>query len=321
MFRSFLMSRKGLRTIVLAATLGLVLAPVAAEARAGSGGSFGSGGSRTFSAPPTTPTAPRSTSPIERSTTPSATQSAAPFPNRASAPASSGIGRGFIGGLIGAGLLGALFGAGFFGGLGSLMSILGLILQIGLLILVARLAYNWFTRRRMQPATAAAGAAPSAARSYESPAARMGAASPSRPSAVPTLGPDDFSAFERSLVLVQQASTNEDVASLRNLATPEMVSIFQEEIAEYARKGVANKTGGTTLLQGDLAETWSEGNVEFASVAMRFSMTDTMVDRTTGKLVAGDPLKPVEATEIWTFQRQQGGRPDGWRLSAIQQAS
>ena len=53
------------------AALALALAPGLAEARAGSGGSFGSRGSMTWSAPPSTSTAPYSASPMQRSMTPS----------------------------------------------------------------------------------------------------------------------------------------------------------------------------------------------------------------------------------------------------------
>ena len=74
---------------------------------------------------------------------------------------------------------------------------------------------------------------------------------------------------------------------------------------------------GTKLLQGDLAEAWREGDVDYASVAMRFSMIDRMLDRATSRLVGGSEA-PTEATEVWTFMRPRGGN---WVLSAIQQTN
>src|ERR1700744_4017127 len=50
--------------------LALALAPGLADARAGGGGSFGSRGSMTWSAPPSTGTAPYSAAPMQRSMTP-----------------------------------------------------------------------------------------------------------------------------------------------------------------------------------------------------------------------------------------------------------
>ena len=52
------------------AALSLALAPGFADARAGGGGSFGSRGGMTFSAPPATRTAPYSAQPLQRSLTP-----------------------------------------------------------------------------------------------------------------------------------------------------------------------------------------------------------------------------------------------------------
>src|ERR1700744_2447901 len=52
------------------AALALALAPGFADARAGSGGSFGSRGSMTWSAAPSTGTAPYSAAPMQRSMTP-----------------------------------------------------------------------------------------------------------------------------------------------------------------------------------------------------------------------------------------------------------
>ena len=50
----------------------------------------------------------------------------------------------------------------------------------------------------------------------------------------------------------------------------------------------------------------------------RFSLIDQIVERASGRLLEGDPIRPTEATELWTFRRVPGGP---WLLSAIQQAS
>jgi predicted lipid-binding transport protein (Tim44 family) len=46
-----------------------------------------------------------------------------------------------------------------------------------------------------------------------------------------------------------------------------------------------------------------------------------MVDRASGRVISGDPSRPTEATEFWTFRRDQRTANDGWQLSAIQQAA
>jgi predicted lipid-binding transport protein (Tim44 family) len=128
--------------------------------------------------------------------------------------------------------------------------------------------------------------------------------------------PADYEAFERLLSDIQAAWSNEDVAKLHTLATPEMVSYFTDDLQRNKARNVVNKVSGTKLLQGDLAEAWREGDSDYASVAMRFSMIDKTVDRVSGRLVEGSE-QPSEATEVWTFLRPRGAN---WELSAIQQA-
>src|SRR5262245_33672965 len=119
-----------------------------ADARVGGGSSSGSRGSRTFSAPPSTKTAPTATQPMQRTqaqpTAPTtAPQTGGGFFNR---PGMGMLG-GFAAGFLGAGLLGMLFGGSLFGGLGGFASIIGLLLQIGLIALVAMFALRWWRSR------------------------------------------------------------------------------------------------------------------------------------------------------------------------------
>jgi predicted lipid-binding transport protein (Tim44 family) len=127
--------------------------------------------------------------------------------------------------------------------------------------------------------------------------------------------PADYDAFERLLGDVQTAYGNEDIQALRARTTPEMLSYFAEQLAEDVSRGVVNKIAGVKLLQGDLAEAWREGNAEYASVAMRYTLVDRFLDRASGRLVDGSE-SPQEVTELWTFMRAAGGQ---WLLSAIQQ--
>jgi predicted lipid-binding transport protein (Tim44 family) len=126
----------------------------------------------------------------------------------------------------------------------------------------------------------------------------------------------DFDTFERLLGEIQTAYGREDTAALRSRLTPEMLSYYAEELSENASRGVVNQISDVKLLQGDLSEAWREGDNEYATVAMRYSLTDRYVDRATGRTAEGND-QPQEATEVWTFTRARGGN---WLLSAIQQA-
>jgi len=328
-------SRRGQILMALAGVLILASAGVA-EAR--SKGSMGSRGSRTNDAPAATQTAPSAAQPMQRTqTTPSQTQ-AGPSAAAAQAaqPARSRFGGGFMAGLLGAGLLGALFGAGLFGGLGSLASILGFVLQVALIGGLIFLAIRFF-RRRQQPTLAGAGATGPMQRSTLGGvppvnggsglggglgsglgAAGLGAsaAAPARPVVEEiALNDDDFAVFEATLEKVQTAYGREDVATLWELATPEMAGYYQEELNENARNGVRGSISGVKLLQGDLSEAWREGTTDYATVAMRYAITEEVTERASGKVVSGGS---DEVTEIWTFRRDRGA---AWKLSAVQQVS
>jgi len=314
-------TRALVRAIAVVVSLAVPLAMTisSADARVGGGGSSGSRGSRTFSAPPSTTTAPGTAQPFNRTFTqpgspgmgsPAAAGARGGFFNR------PGLLGGLAAGFLGAGLLGMLFGGGMFSGLGGLSSILGLILQIGLIILVVRLAMSWWQRRHAPAAAYAGGpaAGPGAQSSFRS---GMGFGLGSGGIAPLEILPADYEAFERLLGEIQAAWSNEDIAKLHTLATPEMVSYFSKDLEQNKANNDVNKVTDVKLLQGDLAEAWREGETDYASVAMRFSLVDKTLERGTGRLVAGSDT-PTEATEVWTFARQRGGN---WELSAIQQTN
>lgn len=314
-------------SVLCASFFALALVATTVDARVGGGGSRGS---RTFSAPATTKTAPTAAQPMQRSVT----QPGQPGGSFANRPATNNggffnrpgglFGGGLLGGLaagfIGAGLFGMLFGHGFMGGLGGFASILGLLIQIGLVIIVARLAFAWWQRRN-QPAMATAnGGNGSMLRGMfggngASYGGGSGGPAASGPSDEIGIQPADYDAFEKLLGEIQQAYSNEDIGGLRKVATPEMVSYFSEDMAENASHGLLNRVSDVRLVSGDLSEAWSEGNAEYATVAMRFSLVDQMIERSSGRVVQGDTT-PEEVTEVWTFMRAHGGN---WMVSAIQQ--
>ena len=208
-------------------------------------------------------------------------------------------------GFLGAGLFGMLSGGGLFSGLGGLSSIIGLLLQVGLIIIVVKLAMSWWQRRHTPASAYAAGPAPAAAGSRPRPdqlPLRNGLWAGIEPAAPLEIQPADYEAFERLLGEVQAAWSNEDVAKLHTLATPEMVSYFSKDLEENKARNDVNKVTDVKLLQGDLAEAWREGETDYASVAMRFSLVDKTLERATGRLVSGSET-PIEATEVWTFAR------------------
>jgi predicted lipid-binding transport protein (Tim44 family) len=289
-----------------------VLVSADAQARVGGGFSGGSRGTRTFSAPPATPTAP-SAAPIQRSI--AQPGNVAPITQTGMRPGlfGGGLFGGLAAGFLGAGLFGLLFGHGFFGGMAGFASIIGLLLQVVLVVIVARLVFAWWQRRNM-PALAYAAAQPVTGHGFGGLSGMLAGANVPPPGDPLAIDKSDYDAFERLLGDIQADYSTEDLSALRAKVTPEMLSYFSEQLAANASRGLINRVTDVKLLRGDLAEAWREGNTDYATVAMNFALKDSMVERASGRTVEGG--EPSEVTELWTFMRAHGGN---WLLSAIQQ--
>lgn len=303
----------------------LTVIPDDAFARAGSNSSMGSSGSRTYSAPPTTNTAPSTAQPMQRSMTPQTAPRPYAAPQQAPVGSSffsrSPFMSGLMGGLLGAGIGGMLFGGGMFHGMAGFSGFLGFLLQVFVVALIGWMVWRFFAGRAARsamPAMASPAMAPAMAgpSGYERQMDSMGPGGGGGGQPQIAITPADFSTFEQVLHGVQGAWSAHDLTAMRRVASPEMVSYFAEQMAEQTSRGVRNVVGDVRLEQGDLADAWAEPGRDYARVAMRFSMIDVTRDAA-GRVVDGDPVNRSMATEVWTFLRAPGG---SWVLSAIQQA-
>jgi predicted lipid-binding transport protein (Tim44 family) len=305
---------------------GLALSLMAtAPADARRGGSFGSRGMRTYSAPRETSVSPGYVSPVQRSmTSPSAAPSSAPSyapaygqPTRSFGSRFGGFGGGLVGGLLAGGLIGAMMGHGMGGGWGG-GGLLALI-QIAIIGGILWFLFGLFRRKptyRSDPGYEDRSTFSGGTSGYASTANRA---------SVPVSGgmediaitAEDQNAFERLLIDVQDAFGHEDYGRLRERCTPEVMSYLSEELSQNATHGRRNDVSGTRLIDADVSEAWREGATDYATIAMRYESIDVMRDRTTGAIVDGDATRPTETVELWTFTRSGGS---AWKLSAIQEA-
>lgn len=297
------------RFLILAAALLPLLAglgPSPADARAGGGHSFGSRGSRSYSAPRQTTIAPRA-APFERSAAPNPALGSA-APGRAGGGFGRSLAGGLLGGFIGAGIFGLLFGGGLFGGGGmGFGGFLGLLIQIVLIVIVVRWLIRRFANRSGGRQASIFGPAPGA--TMQEPA-------PGNPTMQPLrLTAADRQAFAQCLSYVQQAWGAGDLRALSQVATPEVSGYFREQAAALARQGLRNRVSDVRIEEIELSEAWSEEGTDFATVAMRFSLIDVTEDAA-GRIVDGSPDVRALVNEIWTFMRRPGGH---WVVSAIQQ--
>ncbi|MCW8084351.1 TIM44-like domain-containing protein [Sabulicella glaciei] len=309
--------RRPSHLLAIAAAALLALAPALADARPGGGFSSGSRGARTYAPPPSTSTAPAPSRQMDRTMTQPTrpgSPAAAPGAARPQTAQPGGMFRNpFMAGLIGGGLLGLMMGGGFLAG--GFAGMLGVLLQVILIGGLIMLAVS-LLRRRAQPAPA--GMAREAHGAGGRPGLLPGLAGGGAAASAPvSIGSADYQSFETLLKQVNEAWSREDLGTLSRIATPEMVGFFRDDFAALRTRGWKNETRDVRLEQGDLAEAWSEGARDYATVAMRFSAVDVTREVATGRITEGDPETRTMAIEYWTFVRSQGSP---WQLSAIQQA-
>ncbi|HXC29360.1 MAG TPA: TIM44-like domain-containing protein [Stellaceae bacterium] len=280
-------------------SLVLALTPSLADARAGSsfgssGSSFGSRGLRSFDNNGATPLNQTMANP---SSSYGGYYGGGSFFSRH--PFLTGIFGGFLGSM--------LFGGGFFGHmLGGLFSLLIIGLLIGFLFRLLSGGLGVTTGGRPMPRSLGAAAAPIQQR-YRGRDTYVGDA--------------DLNAFQSLHAAVQEAWGRSDLAQMRQLMTPEMLSYFSQELTRNASQGVQNHVSDVTLVKAELTESWEEGDLEYATAHMRWTALDYTVrigaaPSSPGAVVAGDPRIRTESEEMWTFVRRKGGH---WLLSAIQQ--
>ncbi len=281
-----------------------------ADARPGLGGSMGSRGSSTWSAPSGTSGAPMGAMPFQRSMT----------PNYGNSGYNSGyggygyhrpmFGGGMLAGFLGGGLLGMMLGHGFFG-FGGGLGFLGLLLQLAVLFFIGR----WLLTRVFGTPVLAGGAGAFARGGFAQPGMAGGAGRGGTRLPL-TITQADYQQFTQLLMAIQAAWSRQDLPGLQAMATPEMVGYFNEQLSDLSSRGVRNEVREVRLLQGDLSESWSESGRDYATVSLKFSIIDVTFDRA-GHVVDGSPTERVTVTEFWTFVRRLPGH---WILSAIQQA-
>jgi len=273
-------------------------------ARAGrSGGSFGSRGSRTYSAP--VKSAPPRTQ--------QATQQAAPQPQQM-APRGSGLFGGLAGGLAGGIIGGLLFSSlghaatapGASGGLG----LIDILLIGGGIFLIVRL----FRRKKstedfLGGRKTSSGVAPQ--NGLEGGLADIGRMD----------GYFDEEHFMTEAIdiffNVQSAWVRGDVGQISSIVAPMALETLKGQIDELRGKGLVNRVEALAIKDAAITEAWQEKGTDYITLKLKASALDYVVDGA-GSVVEGSNTEPVVFTEYWTYAREIGKE---WRLSAIQQPS
>jgi predicted lipid-binding transport protein (Tim44 family) len=312
---------------------------VDAWARAGGGGSVGSRGSRSMSAPKPY-TAPRPTQP---SPAVNPTRPATPPPGATAMPGASSSGsflRSFGGGLLG-GLAGGMLFRSLFGGpaaQGAAGTTAGGGIGLMDILLLAGIGYlvYWYIKKKRREAEATSGYYQSSG-TVELPPQPQYPPVYDQPQAAAPQGDQDL---ERGLANIRQfdpgfdeaqfqdmcmdtffkiqgAWANRDMAPVKTLLTDEMFRIFQQDADQLKAQKKINRLENIAVRSVDITEAWQESGSDFITARLYANLLDYNVDETTGQVVDGSKTEPVKFEEYWTFTRSVGNNP--WQLSAINQ--
>lgn len=240
-----------------------------------------------------------------------------------------GIGGFLIGGLIGSMLFGGMGGGGLFGGIGFVE----ILLIAGLLYL----GYSYLKRRQQAAPAASYGYTPpqeSSTGSWQSGATSAPSATMDRSDTTLDLerglghirqmdhafDPRQFADLASDIFFkVQNAWMAREMASVRDVLTPEMYESMQKDTERLRAEHRIGRMENIAIRAVDVTEAWQESGREYITVRFLASMLDYTLDERTNQVVEGSRSEPVKFEEYWTFVRPVG--PNTWQLSAIQQAS
>lgn len=133
--------------------------------------------------------------------------------------------------------------------------------------------------------------------------------------------PDDFlKGGKVAYELIVTAFAEGNRRSLKELLSPEVYEGFAGAIADRETRGETVEQTFVGIKAGDIVEAELKNGI--ASVTVKFvSELITATRDRGGEVVAGDPKKIKEVTDIWTFSREVASRNPNWRLIATQAAS
>ncbi len=310
--------------VLVAAVLALQATEFTAWARAGGGRSMGSRGSRSYSSPSRSSTAPAT--PVQPGT-----EQKTPFAAPAPQPAGGGFMRSLAGGLIGGFLGGMLFRSlGFAGngGMGGGFGLMDLVILAGI-----GFAIYWIVKRRSQQQVPSEGPYQRVALGDRGPEFHPAAPPQSTIFREPDLergleyirqmdpGFEEGRLQEACTDLffkVQAAWGNRDLEPIRAILTQEMYSQLSEDVERLKKERRINRLENIAVRSVELTEAWQERGQDYVTVRFLANLLDYTVDEGTGQVVEGSRTDPVKFEEFWTFTRPVG--PNRWQLSAINQA-
>ncbi|MBI3516612.1 MAG: Tim44 domain-containing protein [Proteobacteria bacterium] len=132
----------------------------------------------------------------------------------------------------------------------------------------------------------------------------------------PNFHEDSFLAGARvAFEMIVEAYARGDLAALRPLLADDVYEKFAGAIRSRESAGETLETTLSGIRILDVVEARMEGRVAVVTVKFVSDQINLLRDRA-GTVLDGDPAKPVEVVDLWTFSRHTRGRDPNWTLIA-----
>ena len=288
-------------------------------ARAGGGrssGSFGSSSGRSYSRPSPPPSQPQA-------------------PPQQVQPPPAGAGRSFFSGMAG-GIMGGMLGGMLFRSLGFADSGTGeggfgfgdLLLIMVILGLIYYVVKRFRARNTMQMSTAGAGSysypAPTSVPVYAPPALEAGPGETKLEGLRQIRGMDSsfneksFKDLSEDIFFkIQGAWTKRDLNSVRNLLSPDMFNVFQQDVSRMLAEKRINRLENIAVREVEIVDAGQGRGEEFITLRFYANLLDYTTDEKSAQVISGSTTDPVKFVEYWTFSRNVGEK--NWILAGITQ--
>ena len=108
--------------------------------------------------------------------------------------------------------------------------------------------------------------------------------------------------------------------TLKDLLSPEVYEGFSSAIAERETRGEQIDQSFVGIKTANLVEAEVKGGIAQLTIKFVSELISATRDRA-GEVIAGDPKRIREVTDIWTFAREAMSRNPNWKLVATQAAN
>ena len=136
-----------------------------------------------------------------------------------------------------------------------------------------------------------------------------------------TFDPDPFLAGARAAYeLIVSAFAEGNRKTLKSLLSREVYEGFANAISERENRGEQIDQSFVGIKSADIVEAELKGGMAQLTIKFVSELISATRDKA-GEVIAGDPKRIKEVTDIWTFAREVASRDPNWKLIATQAAS